>query len=140
MPFVRITITQVSHPANQLAKPGLNDELQRFGASMGFFSDRDKDKSKFRIFIALLKSLKGRGQNQGLSSDEIAFELALSRATVIHHINNLMESGLVSNVRGRYVLNVSTLEELVNLTQNNINRTFEDLKKVARDIDKRMEL
>ena len=134
MPFVRITITHVSTPA----RPSLNDELQWFGMCMGFFSERDKDKSRFRIFIALLKGLKKNGQ--GLTSDEIAFELGLTRATVIHHINTLMEAGLISNVRGRYVLNVSTLEELVSMTQHNVNKTFEDLKRVAQDIDKKMGL
>ena len=133
MPFIRITITQISEQPTH----SLNEELQWFGASLGLFNLRDKDKSRFRIFIALLKGLK---QKKGLSSDELAFALALSRATVIHHLNSLMEAGIVSNMRGKYVLNVSTMEELVELTQRNLNKAFDDLKGIARDIDKKMEL
>jgi predicted transcriptional regulator len=137
MAFVRITITHVTMPVIS-GPPTLNDELQWLGASLGFFNLRDKDKSLFRIFIALLKALKsGRG---GFTSDELAYELQLTRATIIHHLNKLMEAGLVSSVRGKYVLNVSTLEELVDLTARNVNKTFEDLRRVAHDIDGKMEL
>jgi len=136
MAFVRITITHVSKPVAR--EPSLNDELQWLGASLGFFNLRDKDKSLFRIFIALLKALKSG--HSGLTSDELAMQLQLSRATIIHHLNKLMEAGLVSSVRTRYVLNVSTLEELVELTRRNVDRTFDDLKRVAHDIDRKMEL
>ena len=59
MRFVRITIIRTGKPE----KDNLNQELQYLGESLGLFSERDKDKSCFRIFIVLVKSLKtGRKQ------------------------------------------------------------------------------
>ena len=133
MPFVRITITSI----NASKKDSLNDELQKFGAAIGLFNLRDRDKSCFRIFILLIRAMK---EKKGLTSDELAFAAHLTRATVIHHLNKLMESGIVSSIRGRYFLNVSNLEELVELMQRNVNNAFEDLKGMARNIDDKLEL
>ncbi|MBI5072732.1 winged helix-turn-helix transcriptional regulator, partial [Candidatus Woesearchaeota archaeon] len=84
----RITIIKIRRPVTQ----NLNEELQWFGTSLGLFNLRDKDKSCFRIFIELLKATK---HNKSITSDELADHLALSRGTVIHHVNKLMETGLV---------------------------------------------
>ena len=86
MAFIRqrITIVQIRKPAEH----NVNQELQWFGTSLGLFNLRDKDKSTFRLFIELLKSAKA---NHMLTSDELAAKLALSRGTIIHHINKLME-------------------------------------------------
>jgi predicted transcriptional regulator len=133
MRFTRITIIKERMPARQ----DVNDELQWFGASLGLFSLRDKDKSCFRIFIILLKALKA---GRGLSSDEIAQQTALSRATVIHHLNRLMDAGIVTTQRNQYALNVENLEELVDLVEGNLQKTMEGLRSVAKDIDKRLGL
>jgi len=63
MPFVRITITSI----NASKKDSLNDELQKFGAAIGLFNLRDRDKSCFRIFILLIRAMK---EKKGLTSDE----------------------------------------------------------------------
>ena len=55
--YQRITIIKSDKPKSH----GLNQELQWFGASLGLFGLRDKDKSCFRIFIALIKGLKKGG-------------------------------------------------------------------------------
>ena len=90
MAFIRqrITIINIRKPKEQ----NINEELQWFGTSLGLFNLRDKDKSCFRVFIELLKSAK---QKQIVTSDELASKLGLSRGTIIHHINKLLESGLV---------------------------------------------
>ena len=84
----RITIVNIRKPNEH----NVNQELQWFGSSLGLFNLRDKDKSTFRVFIELLKSAKAK---QTLTSDELAARLDLSRGTIIHHINKLIESGLV---------------------------------------------
>lgn len=132
MRFTRITIIKERTPERNI-----NDELQWFGASLGLFSLRDKDKSTFRIFITLLKSLKAQ---KPLTSDEIAAITNLSRGTVVFHLNKLMESGIVSQERNRYALNVENLKELVDLVEDNIKKTMENLRTVAGDIDERMGL
>jgi len=133
MRFTRITIIRINRPQQE----SINDELKYLGESLGLFSERDKDKSCFRIFIVLLKSLK---INHKLTSDEIADRTNLTRGTVIHHLNRLMESGIVVSQKNYYMLAVDNMEELVDLVKNNLSKTFDNLKPIARNIDKKLEL
>jgi len=131
MAFTRITIIKNSKPKTRT----INEELQWFGQSLGLFGKRDKDKSCFRIFIVLIKQAS---KDSGLSSDEISFRLNLTRGTVVHHLNKLMDSGIVINRRGKYFLSVNTLEELVSSMKKNAESFFEELENVAKAIDERM--
>jgi len=125
----RITIINVRKPSYR----NINDELQWFGTSLGLFNLRDKDKSCFRIFIELLKAARTK---KGLTSDELAEKLKLTRGTVIHHLNKLMESGLVIHSKNQYLLRVDNLKALIEEVEKDIQRTTTDLKKIAEDIDK----
>jgi len=71
-----------------------------------------------------------------LTSDELASKLHLTRGTVIHHVNKLMESGLVIHSKSHYLLRVDNLKALVEEVEKDIQRTTADLKKIAEDIDK----
>jgi len=133
MRFTRITICRVE----EQSRSDMNAELQLIGGALGLFSIRDKDKSRFRIFIVLLKALK---RHQALSSDDLADELGLTRATVIHHLDALMDAGIVENARGKYQLRVDNLEELLETVQADIMRTIDEVKDVARNIDKELGL
>lgn len=131
--FKKVTIVRVGAPN----KENINQELQWLGASLGLFNLRDKDNSCFRIFIILLRSLR---EHVGLTSDEIAFKTNLSRGTVVHHLNRLMESGLVMREKNRYALLVDNLESLVDQVKSNLDRTCDNLKKIAKDIDVKLGL
>lgn len=123
-------ITVVRH--RQPAAPDINQKLQWLGNSLGLFSSRDKDKSCFRIFIELLKSADDDAM---LSSDELAVKSNLTRGTVVHHLNNLIKAGIVVHEKNRYFLRVRTLEALVDEIEKDIQRTFDDLRQVAKSID-----
>lgn len=131
--FKKITIIKISSQKDNT----LNDRLQFLGSSIGLFNQRDKDRSCFRIFIELLKAGKN---NESLSSDEIAFRLDLSRGTVIHHIHNLEDAGIVISTKGKYHLKVTCMEELVNEIEKDINSTLRDLKHISKKIDEELEL
>lgn len=124
----RITIIHQRRPVRQ----SLNEQLQWLGGSLGLFSLRDKDKSCFRIFIELLKAAK---MNHPFSSDELALHLNLTRGTVVHHLNKLMESGIVVSEQNRYLLRVDSLEALIDDLATDFERASRDLKQVAREID-----
>jgi predicted transcriptional regulator len=124
----RITIVQSPPPASD----NLNDKLQWFGGSLGLFGLRDKDKSQFRIFIALLKRSR---LGSPISSDELAEELHLSRGTVIHHINKLIEAGIVVAHENRYFLRVAELSQLVLEMKRDLEESMESLQEVAGEID-----
>lgn len=123
----RITIVNVRKPARSL-----NDELQWLGSSLGLFGLRDKDRSCFRVFIELLKAAK---TDNPLSSDEIAQRLRLTRGTVIHHINRLIEAGIVIYGKNGYLLRVNKLETLIDEIKKDAERSFEDMKRVAKELD-----
>ena len=116
---------------------GVTGELG-FGGSLGLFSKRDKDKSCFRIFIALVRDLKT--EHKGMTSDELATSLHLTRGTVIHHLNKLMQSGIVTSENNKYALRVERLSELVDLVEKDIHETLTQLRTVATDIDKQLRL
>lgn len=129
----RITIIKIRKPL----RTTLNEELQWFGNSLGLFNLRDKDKSCFRVFIELLKAAKMR---HPLSSDEIAYNLSLSRGTVVHHINNLVERGMASQIRKKYVLREPRLKELMDGLKRDVETAYEELEFAAEKIDELMGL
>lgn len=130
MAFVhhKITIIQLRRPSRNT----LNDELQWLGNSLGLFSERDRDKSCFRIFLELLKAGKA---HRLLSSDDIAEQLNLSRGTVVHHLHKLLESGIVVVDGKRYTLRQEHLETLIEEIRKDIWRTCEDMLRTAKEID-----
>lgn len=129
----RITIIRAKRPP----LTNVNDELQWFGGSLGLFSLRDKDRSAFRIFIELVKA----GQNQDMiSSDDLAVRLGLTRGTVVHHLNKLLEAGIIINNRNRYELRVNSLRALVQELENDMRQTCEELYRVAEQLDDKLGL
>ena len=129
----RITIVNIRKPAEK----NVNQELQWFGTSLGLFNLRDKDKSTFRLFIELLKSTKA---HRPLTSDDLAERLSLSRGTIIHHINKLMESGIVVHEGNVYTLRVENLKSLIEEVEKDIKRACDDLKEIAKEIDNKLGL
>ena len=128
----RITIIR-----NRLPKKQVNEELQWLGDSLGLFNLRDKDKSCFRIFLEIIKAAK---QGRPLTSVDISEKLHLSRGTVIHHINKMIEAGILIHQDNRYILRVDTLSQLVLELRKDVERTIEDMREIAEDIDRWLEL
>jgi predicted transcriptional regulator len=128
----RITIIRMRPPNRQ----NINDGLQWFGSSLGLFNLRDKDKSCFRLFIELLRAAKN---NYSMTSDELAERLKLSRGTIIHHLNKLIDSGLVVTERNRYILRTDSLSGLIKELEKDTSRLLEDIKHTASVLDKFMD-
>jgi predicted transcriptional regulator len=129
--YRKVTIIRIKKPQRK----DINAELQWFGASLGLFNLRDKDRSCYRIFVELIKATK---KGDGLSSDEIAYKSGLSRGTVIHHINKLIDSGLVVGERSRYLLKKEALKNLVNEIEHDLNKTLKEIKEIANDLDSKI--
>lgn len=129
----KITVVHIRKPHNE----NINQELQWFGNSLGLFNLRDKDKSCFRIFIELLKASKIK---RPFSSDELAYRLNLSRGTVVHHINKLIQAGLVIHEGNKYLLRVDNLKDLVEEIEKDLLRSCNDLRSIADKIDARLGL
>jgi len=65
----------------------------------------------------------------------MAKRLNLSRATVVHHINTLIERGMVNQTRGGYILRQPRLKELMQDLKRDSEKAYEDLERVAEQID-----
>ena len=70
-----------------------------------------------------------------MSSDDLSYRLDLSRGTVIHHINKLMEAGIVISSRNKYMLRVDNLKLLIDEVEKDLHRSLNDLRDVASDLD-----
>ncbi len=130
---MKITIIKLRKPAEK----DVNADLHWFSKSLGLFGDRDKEKSCFRVFLELIKAIR---RKKGFSSDEIALRANLSRATVIHHLHRLHESGLVIHSEGKYMIRVENLEGLLDEIKKDVLRTLEDMHDIAKDIDEELGL
>jgi len=113
----------------------INKELQWLGNSLGLFSLRDRNSSCFRVFIILVRMAR---HNQVISSDEIAERLHLTRGTVVHHLNTLMNAGLVVRERGGYILRERDLERVIVSIKREVDAAMQDLIEVARDVDQKL--
>jgi predicted transcriptional regulator len=129
----RITIIRTKQPQLE----SLNDAIQWFGGSLGLFSLRDKDKSCFRLFIELLKTARTQDI---ISSDDLAIRLGLTRGTVVHHLNKLLEAGIIINNRNRYELRVSSLTSLIDELERDSKKIFEEMRQVAHSVDTQLGL
>ena len=132
--YKKITIIQLD---TEPPVANIDQELQFLGTSLGLFGMRDKDRSLYRIFIALVRALKSK---QELTSDELAYQLELTRGTVVHHLNNLLSSGIVIEKNNRYKMRSEKLSELLKNMKSDVEKTYDELISVAEHIDEKLGL
>ena len=115
-----------------LSKIDPEKDLEWICKSFGFLGPRDRKKTAFRIFKALIEAAR---ENKGLTSDELAAKLSLTRGTMVHHLNKMIRSGLVIYHEGTYKLRGRSLKSTIEEAHRDIDRIFENLYKVAESID-----
>jgi predicted transcriptional regulator len=79
-------------------------------------------------------------ENKKLTSDEIASMTKLSRGTVVHHLNKLMDSGIVITDHNKYLLRTDNLEEMAKHMKRDVDEAWDKLLEVAKDIDEKLGL
>jgi len=110
-----------------------SDELKWISDSLGLFdSDRDKERSCYRIFVTLVKEKKP------LKSDDIALNSRLSRGTVVFHLNKLMDSGLVVNEDNKYKLKEKNISSIIKKMRKEMDEHFRIMEEIAKDFDARV--
>src|SRR3989344_9409978 len=128
MTINKINLLQRRKPA----RSDINSNLQWISESLGLFTERDKERSCFRIFVELLKATR---RQQALSSDQMALKTNLSRGTVIYHVTRLMDAGIVIAEHNKYVLRSHRLEELIAEIQKDVLRIFDNMRETAARLD-----
>ena len=117
--------------------PGsLDEDIDFICRSFGFFSLRDRQESAGRIFRLLVKECCG--DEKGLSSDDIANKLNLSRGAIVHHLNHFMSTGLVSKEQNRYRIRSASLQKCMDEIKEDIDRIFKQMFKIASEIDEKL--
>ena len=129
MRFRKVTIIRTSAPDEGT----VNEKLQWLAGSLGLFTKRDKDRSCFRVFIELLRYAK---KGEGLTSDELAERLKLTRGTVVYHLNTLEAAGLIEASRNKYYLTKDNLRSAVEEINKSVNEVLKDLEEHAKQVDK----
>lgn len=127
-----ITIKRVRSPA-----PGsVNDDIDFICKSLGYFSQRDKQDTAGKIFRLMVKECCSEAD--GLSSDDIADRLELTRGSIVHHLNNFMATGLVIKERNIYRLRSSSLQKCIDEIKEDIDRILKHMIKIANEIDEKL--
>jgi DNA-binding MarR family transcriptional regulator len=117
--------------------PEYEPDLEWICRTLGYLESRDKHKTAYLILKALVEAV---AQDGGLTSDELSEKLALTRGTMIHHLNKMIKSGLVIFHEGKYKLRERSLKSTVEEIQRDITRLFEDLLSVAEAVDQNLGL
>lgn len=127
----KIHLKKIRTPA-----PGsLTGDIDFICQSFGYFSQRDKNNTAGRIFRLLVKDTS---EGEGLTSDEIAEELELSRGAIVYHLNNFISAGLVIKEKNRYRLRSQSLQKSIEEIRQDAQRIFNEMLKIAEEIDEEL--
>jgi predicted transcriptional regulator len=97
---------------------------------------RDKHDSAGKIFRLLVKDYSD--DSGGLTSDEIAEHVHLTRGTVVYHLNNLISTGLIVRVNNKYRLRYGSIQRCLEAIKYEVNKLFLQMMKIAQDLDKNL--
>ncbi len=110
-------------------------ELDWICQSLGFFEPIDKDKTASAIFREIVSSTEKR---QSITSTSLAESVGMSRGSVINHLNNLLRSGLIIRVGRQYTPRSKSVYRTIEEIEEDVDRIFERMKKIAKAIDQEM--
>ncbi len=128
----RIIIRRIRSPA-----PGdINNDIDYICRSFGYFSQRDKQDTAGKIFRLLVKDASEKAL--GLTSDEVAEKLDLTRGAIVYHLNNFITSGLVIREKNRYRLRSASMQRSIEEIKNDVDRMFNHMLRIASDIDEQL--
>lgn len=113
----------------------INTDLQWLCHSLGLFPIRDYNSSMYRLFIELIKD---RRLKHVSTSDELASRVGLSRGTVVHHLNKMMEAGIVVRGQSGYALKEKSVEKMVQDIRSEVDELFDEISQIAERIDERL--
>jgi predicted transcriptional regulator len=115
----------------------LDKDIEWICTSLGFVTSRDQDKTAFRILKALIISAR---EGSGLTSEELTEHVEPTIGSVIYHLKKLMKAGLVVKLNSTYELRMNNFQKTIEEVEKEIVSTLDDIKKIARDIDRNVGL
>ena len=131
MPTIVIKIRQRELPAPK--NPEMDFEW--FCRSLGLVGPRDAQMTTSRVFKAIVMATKRYG---GISIPELVEVLGLSRTAVVHHLQEIWDTGLLTKDGMRFRLRRYNIKSTVEEIEQDLNRIFERIKKMAEDVDEEL--
>ena len=114
----------------------ISEDIEFICRSFGYFSQRDKQGTAGKIFQVLVED--SSTDSAGLTSDEIAEKLHLTRGAIVYHLNDFIAAGLVTREKNLYRLRSKSLQKSIEEVMRDAQRIFEDMMKIAHDIDEQL--
>ena len=132
-PSGRISFNIIIRRVEKPVRRDLEDELDWICQSFGFFEPIDKEKTAATIFKLLVRAAE---TGKPLTSSDIAGLINMSRGSVINHLNNLIQSGLVVKGGRYYFPRSRSIYRLIKEVEDDILSTLQRMEKTAHEIDK----
>lgn len=129
----RIMIKKVEKPFSDSSL----DEFNWLCACLGFFEPIDKSKTAASVFKEIVAATD---KGEALSSTAIAERVGMSRGSVINHLNNLLQAGLVTKHGRFYFARSRSVFRTIKEIEEDILRVFREMEETAREIDERFRL
>jgi len=128
----KLTIRNVALPE----KEDFDEKIAWICSSLGFFEKIDKDKTAAIIFKEIyLAGMLGRV----LTSSAIAEKIGMSRGSVINHLNNLLNAGIIEKGGKYYFTRHKTMNGIITEIEDDAMHLFSRMKKVAKEIDSQID-
>jgi hypothetical protein len=127
----KIIIRHLEKPADK----DVQKDIEWICECFGFYENIDREKTAASIFAKLLESMV---DGECPSSTCLGEETKVTRAAALHHLRKMMASGLVVKRDGGYALRRSSMYDTINEMHRDMDRIFEDIEQIAREIDERI--
>ena len=113
------------------AQAEVDGELSELCKMMKLMSDRDTDSTLAQV----LKTMLVHSRSQPIGGSELSKISGLNRITIIHHMKRLESAGFVRRQETKYVLCVSSAEDMLLEFRKEMEREFAQMDELAREID-----
>ncbi|MEA3457513.1 MAG: hypothetical protein U9R21_02410 [Candidatus Thermoplasmatota archaeon] len=127
----RILIKKINTPP----AGNLKEDIDFVCRSFGYFSPRDKQDTAGKIFRLLVRESH---TSEGLTSDQIAERLELTRGAIVHHLNSFIMAGIIIRDKNAYRLRRQCLQKSIEEVKEDIDRIFSEMLKIASEIDSQL--
>ena len=129
----QIILRNIRKPRELNIVSDINWVCDSFGLSTG----RDLDKLSNQVVQSLLKGISAKGF---ASSFDIAEDIHANIQRVNYHLRTLAETGFIYRDKRHILLRGNSLKETIEEIRNDANRIFDELTRIAEDIDKALGL
>ncbi len=115
--------------------PGKGDPIEALCEAAGIVSGRDTDRTVVQVFRTVVKY----SRSDGIGGSELSELSGVNRITCLHHLKRLEEAGIVERENRRYHLRNENLQMTMHELRKQALTMFEDLEKMAAEIDQDMD-